>query len=406
MRRTLVLHLVIMTIALIFQTRGMGIGRTSGKVTDQGYDRSWYGTTSSVTETISSQRNGFNIKHGSQNYSASKSGNVDLRVQATQNIAGRNSSGLSSSWKNSEEEEFMWEMHSRLSEHDAANISNYSRKDRWTPDVSEKLDFETQLRKAQSIHDVGSKFDRETSADSLCIEQKDKTSYGHRVSSAWPLQESHKTDGLPGINSSHSESYSATIGGLPTGANSSLAGIGMRPQMDSSHLGTSGSGILANVASGSTSTLGQQRFQSLAAASPHEQSPIRQYSPSPSFSARHPQQQLQKLAEQDYPRAHSLPRAGPKPSHLSGKLSVGSHKLSLQVSSASVSSFQTSCHYTFSQPPQPDSVQAEPSGQTLKPLLSQISKVEAATLGNASEHTNPLAIETSELSSTSSLLAL
>ena len=38
-----------------------------------------------------------------------------------------------------EEEEFMWEMHSRLSEHDAANISNYSRKDHWTPDVSEKL---------------------------------------------------------------------------------------------------------------------------------------------------------------------------------------------------------------------------------------------------------------------------
>ena len=94
------LHLVIMTIALIVQTPGMGIGRTSWKVTDQGHNRSWNGTTSSVTEKISSQRNGFNIKHGSQNYSASKSVNADPRVQATQNIAGRSSSGLSSCWEN------------------------------------------------------------------------------------------------------------------------------------------------------------------------------------------------------------------------------------------------------------------------------------------------------------------
>ena len=115
------------------QTPGTGVGRTSRKVTDQGHDRPWYGATSGVAETISSQRN------GSQNYSASKSVNADPRLQATQNIAGRSSSGLSSSWKNSEEEEFMWEMHSRLSDHDATNISNNSRKDRWTPDVSEKL---------------------------------------------------------------------------------------------------------------------------------------------------------------------------------------------------------------------------------------------------------------------------
>ncbi|XWS43461.1 hypothetical protein CRYUN_Cryun16bG0106000 [Craigia yunnanensis] len=386
------------------QTPGMGVGRTSRKVTDQGHDRPWYGATSGVTETFSSQRNGLGSKHGSQNYSASKSVNADPRLQASQNIAGRSSSGLSSSWKNSEEEEFMWEMHSRLSEDDAANISNNSRKDCWTPDVSEKLDFESQLCKAQSIHDVGSRFDRETSVDSLSTEQN-KTSYGRQISSAWPLQESHKTDGLPAINSSHSESYSATIGGLPTVASSYLARIGMRPQMGSSHMGTSGFGILANVASGSMGTLGQQRFQSLGTASPPEQSPMRQHSPSPSFPARRPHQQLLKLAEQDYPQGHSLPRTDPKPSHFSGKLNVGSHKHSPQASSASSSSFQPS-HYPFSQPPQADSLQAEPSGRTQKPLLSQISKVGAAsTLGNALEHTNPLAIETSELSNTSSLLA-
>ncbi|XP_021289895.1 flocculation protein FLO11 isoform X3 [Herrania umbratica] len=378
-------------------TPGMGVGRSGGKVTDQGNDRPWYGATSSVTEMISSQRNGFNIKHGSQNYSASKSVNADPRLQATKNVAGRSSSGLSSSWKNSEEEEFMWEMHSRLSEHDAANISNNSRKDHRTPDVSEKLDFESQLRKAQSVHDVGSRFDREreTTVDSLSTEQKDKSSYGRRISSAWPLPESNKTDGLPANNLGHSESYSATVGGLPTGASSSLARIGMRPQK-----------ILANVASGSTSTSGQQRFQPLGTASPPEQSPMRQHSPSPSFPGRHPHQQLQKLAEQDHPQAHSLPHTDPKPSHFSGKLNVGSHKHSSQASSALISSYQPSRHYPFAQPPQPDSVQAEPSNQTQKPLLSQISKVGAAsTLGNASEQANPLAIGTSELSNTSSLLA-
>ncbi|XP_022767162.1 polyadenylation and cleavage factor homolog 4 isoform X2 [Durio zibethinus] len=387
-------------------TPGIGVGRTSGKLTDQGHDRPWYGATSSITETTSSQRNGFNIKHGSQNYSASKYVNADPRLRATQNIAGRSSSGLSSSWKNSEEEEFMWEMHSRLSEHDAANISNNSGKDHWIPDVSEKLDFESQLRKAPSIHDVGSRFDTETSADSLSTEQKDKPSYGRRISSAWPLQESHKTDGLPVISSSHSESYSATIGGLPTGASSSLARMGMRSQMGSSHLGTSGFGILKNVASGSMSTLGQQRIQSLETAPAPEQSPMRLHSSSTSFPAHHPHQQLQKLVEQDYPQAHSPPRTDPKPSQFSGKLNVGFHKHSPKASSALISSFQSSRRHSLSQPPQPDSMLAEPSGQTQKPLPSQISKVGAAsTPGNAAEHTNPLAIETSEPSSTSSLLA-
>ncbi|KAE8657800.1 hypothetical protein F3Y22_tig00116982pilonHSYRG00123 [Hibiscus syriacus] len=144
------------------QTKGVGVGRTS------------------VTEVISSQRNGFNIKHGSQNYPASKSGNADPRLLARQNISGRSSNATHSNWKNCEEEEFMWEMHSRLSQHDAVNISNNSRKDHWNLDPSEKLDFESPFRKAQSIHDVGSMFDRETSSDSLFAEQKEKLHMGAR----------------------------------------------------------------------------------------------------------------------------------------------------------------------------------------------------------------------------------
>ncbi|KAK8359399.1 hypothetical protein V6Z12_A04G092700 [Gossypium hirsutum] len=344
-------------------TPGIEVRRTRGNITDQGLDAPWFGATSSVTETIPGQRNGFNVKHGSQNYSASKTVNADPRLHRTHNISGRNSSGLSSSWKNSEEEEFMWEMHSRLSEHDAANFSNNTRKDCWTPDVSEKMDFESQLHRPQSIHDVGSRFDRETSADALSTEQKDKPSFGHQISTAW-------TDGLPATSSSRSESYSASLGGLPTGA----------------------------------STSGKQCLKSVGTASPPEQSPMRQHSPSPSFPACHPHQQLQKLADPDYHQALSLPWADTKPSHFSGKLSVGSHRDSPQTSAPI--SLLPSRHHHLSQPPRSDSVQAETSGQTQKPLLSQISKVEAASaLGSALECSNPLAIETSELSSTSSLLA-
>ncbi|TYG73774.1 hypothetical protein ES288_D04G128800v1 [Gossypium darwinii] len=374
---------------------GIEVRRTRGNVTDQGLDVPWFGATSSITETIPSQRNGFNIKPGSLNYSASKSVNADPRLQVTHNISGRNSSGLSSSWKNSEEKEFMWEMHSRLSEHDAANFSNNLRRDRWTPDVSEKMDFESQLHRPQSIHDAGSRFDRETSADALSTE-RDKTSFGRQISTAC-------TDGLPAMSSRRTESYSATVGGLPTGASSSPTSIGMRPQTNSSHLGASGIEILANVASGSTGTSGKQRFQPMGTASPPEQSPMRQHSPSPSFPARHPHQQLQKLTDPDYQQAVSLPPADLKPSNFSGKLNVGSHRRSPHTSA---SSLHPSLRSPLSQPPQQDSVQAESSGQIQKPLPSQISKLEAAsTLGSALEHSNPLAIQSSELSSTSSLLA-
>ncbi|KAL4297230.1 hypothetical protein GQ457_12G011350 [Hibiscus cannabinus] len=344
-------------------THGMGVGRISGKVTDQGHNKAWYGGKSSVPETISSQKNGSNIKHGSQNYSTSKPVTTGPHLRATQNIAGRSSSVLSSSWKNSEEEEFMWDMHSRLSEHDAVNISSNSRKDPWTLDVSEKMDLENQFLKGQSIHDAGS-FDRGTS-DSLSTEQKDGPSYER-----WN-------------------------GGLPAGASSSMARIGMRPKVVSSQLGTSGYGILANVKSGSTGTFEQQHFQSLGTASPLERSPMHQRSPSPSLAAQNLHHQSHKLAEQDYLQAHS-----------SGKSNLGSQKNSPRTSSASISSFQPSHNSTFSQPPQPEPVQSKHSGQSKKQPLSQISKVGAAsTMANASEHTDPLAVGTSELSSTSSLLA-
>lgn len=118
----------------------LGTERTGGRIAEQGHDKRWYGTAAGVVETISSQKNGFNVKHGFPNYRAPKSAYADVHLKPTQSIANRSSSAMSSSWKNSEEEEFLWDdMNSRLKDHGAPNISNDANKDCWTPEDSEKL---------------------------------------------------------------------------------------------------------------------------------------------------------------------------------------------------------------------------------------------------------------------------
>jgi pre-mRNA cleavage complex 2 protein Pcf11 len=104
----------------------------------QRQENPWYGTSSNAAELISGQRNGFNMKHGFPNYPASKSSMVDLHLQPTQRIE-RSETGISANWKNSEEEEYIWDMHFRLSDHNTAGLSNNSRKDHWIPDDLDKM---------------------------------------------------------------------------------------------------------------------------------------------------------------------------------------------------------------------------------------------------------------------------
>ncbi|GLT69083.1 hypothetical protein SLA2020_412620 [Shorea laevis] len=359
------------------QNSGLGIGRNGSRIADQGQDRPWYGTGSSVQETMSGQRNGVNVKPGLQNSSVSKPVNADPRLRAAHNIANRSNGGLPSSWKNSEEEEFMWDMHSRLSDQDASIISSNSRKESWMPGEAEKLEFGNHLNKTKSIHDFGSRSEREASADSQLTEQKDQNSYGSWMPPSFSLQESHNVN---------PESYSATISRLTTSAGSSLARMGVQQQFGSSQVDNSG-------------------FNVLTRSSPPRQSPMHQRPPSPSFPARHPHQQAQNLVEEDYPQAHSLSLPDSKPSQFSGHLNTRSHNRSaIQASSASLPSFQSS--QRVSQSLQSDYLKAEHSGETQKTRLPPVSSFGASSkLGNMSDHLDPHAVETSGLSGTSSLLA-
>lgn len=117
----------------------VGIGRTSGRIAEQGSEKPWYGAGNSVTETIVGQTNGFSMKHGFPNISMRKAANVDLHRQPTQGVTSKSSSAVLDSWKNTEEEEFMWNMHSRLSDQDAVNLSNKSKKELWTCDDGKKM---------------------------------------------------------------------------------------------------------------------------------------------------------------------------------------------------------------------------------------------------------------------------
>lgn len=107
------------------------IKKVGSRVTDDGSEKQWYEAMSRGPDLISDQRDGLHTKSRVSNYATARLENSEPSGPS------RNIGVPFDSWKNSEEEEFMWDMHSRLSETDIATIN--PKNELQAPDESERL---------------------------------------------------------------------------------------------------------------------------------------------------------------------------------------------------------------------------------------------------------------------------
>ncbi|KAK7244968.1 hypothetical protein RIF29_39797 [Crotalaria pallida] len=258
---------------------GSSVGRTGSRVSELEHEKTWYKASGDVADTISGQRNGFSVKHGFPNHEALKSMKLDSHRPPTQIIPNISSSVMSNDWKNSEEEEYAWdEMNSGLTGHGAPSVSNNLSTDTWSSD-DENLEGEDDFLIA---HRIGAKVDREISTVN-----KQLPAFSGHPSLPWHLQEQHSVDKL-NLKPGHSEEFLSTLGGFPANANS--LSVGMASQS-----------FMPNAAIGMAEVMRSQQFDSEGAESPSGQSPMRQKSPSPPLTARHPHP-MRSLPEKDRPR--------------------------------------------------------------------------------------------------------
>ncbi|XP_068662571.1 polyadenylation and cleavage factor homolog 4-like [Aristolochia californica] len=289
----------------ISQHSDLGIGKGCERIAvREAVDKaSWYGAASNSTnKSALGQRNGFDAPNIYRN-------SRDPRAQAnnqrqTKFIANRSNKGTSENWKNSEEEEFMWEdMNSRLIDEGGTESS---RKDCWNTEEAEKplknmtrgkwMPLETELLDTSrwNSHDI-SRLEKPSGSEervSLKMEIEDRFNQPHGIQS--------------NMSSSGTESYTDTLAG-------GQAAFGHQtPRLWSSQDMQLSDGLkyksVASIVSGSVPSSASRS----SGTSGHLQHPLRP--PSPSESSSFYQQphspSSASLMDQDFSQPPSLSKSG------------------------------------------------------------------------------------------------
>ncbi|CAI9762124.1 unnamed protein product [Fraxinus pennsylvanica] len=408
----------------ISRVSGIGLGIATEKHKEQGFEKRWYEISSDVTEKISNQKNSLDTRHGFHSYPAHKSANSGSQMQLKHYFANRSSTGVNTSGKKSEEQEYVWDdTNSRATDFGSDDISA---KDHWMPDDSERLDSKSHLQRPRSMHDTGARLDDEASSDSLSTEQSLAVP-GTRMPSLWshePHAPEKTTPSRPSRNmSGHSEGYPTPLSGFSTSANS-MGKASFQSQMRPVHLGALSFKFSSNPMSDVPISISQRQI--LGAVSPLAQSPMHQHPSSPSISANNPNQLLHNLAEHDLQPTVNHANSGR--SDFLGKLYLGPHNQvsedslhrssrdvnsqrlhppSLKTSSPVIPPLRQRHHVSSPHHLKPEFTEYESSSESRKSSLPQISGLENhSIMGNfLSDPSNPLTVDFPGQSSTSSLLA-
>ncbi|KAL0770473.1 hypothetical protein Bca101_035624 [Brassica carinata] len=162
------------------------VKKVGPRITDDGSGKQWYEAMSRGPDLISDQREGLHTKSRVSNYATARLENSESSGPS------RNIGVPYDSWKNSEEEEFMWDMHSRVSETDVAIIN--PKIEFQASDESERLESKNHLLKRPRYSAVDPRLDP---VNSYSREQKDSSILGPWTSSPRSL---HDSEVFPSIS--------------------------------------------------------------------------------------------------------------------------------------------------------------------------------------------------------------
>ncbi|KAJ6822843.1 polyadenylation and cleavage factor-like protein 4 [Iris pallida] len=309
-------------------------------------EKPYYGSGNPASEAVATRRNGLDAINTYENYRSSGFAQAESHPPLVQlNNTNKSSRPILKNWKNSEEEEYMWDdMSSKLKEYgginssmkDGWNIDNSDRpanlqRGQWMPSETEQPDFQrnkhdtfSRLKTSggenraplfrdfsdhhlqpHSQKDTDSRRNMESTTDPLSLE---RAASGH-ASSLWPQRESL-------LSASDLNQMSTRVpaqlearkislgGGLSTSLISSLPRAGLLSNPHSSSLGHT------STMSGVGGLCGQQRPQPLRPPSPSAHSPS-------SFTP----PQYQNLVDHDHPHPPSSSQMAQKPMQISGHFS-------------------------------------------------------------------------------------